>query len=235
MRIIRLESDANPFLKMDDILREPVDCSPMRKKLGAGFRPTGKFFDMDYFDKPNGKSGYQYYKGHSGWKKAADKLISLYSPKSVLDFGCAKGFLVRSLLKRGVKSYGVDISNYVLRKAHRDVKKNLILIRPGEKLTFFSDKSIDLCVSRGVIEHIPEDILDKVITEIIRVSRRQYLNITGGNTKKEIKYALNCDASHMTIKSEKWWIKRLSKLGFEGDLVLNVAKVKNIEKEIKQL
>jgi 2-polyprenyl-3-methyl-5-hydroxy-6-metoxy-1,4-benzoquinol methylase len=43
--------------------------------------------------------------------KIADAIVREINPGSVLDAGCAMGFLVEALRQRGVEAYGVDISD----------------------------------------------------------------------------------------------------------------------------
>lgn len=40
----------------------------------------------------------------------ADRIISDMQPRTVLDAGCAMGFLVEALRARGVEAWGIDIS-----------------------------------------------------------------------------------------------------------------------------
>ena len=47
----------------------------------------------------------------------ADKIVELFNPKTVLDAGCACGYLVAALRDRGVGAYGVDISEYAINHA----------------------------------------------------------------------------------------------------------------------
>src|SRR6476661_8245522 len=48
--------------------------------------------------------------------KIADAIIRDLRPSSVLDAGCAMGFLVEALRARGVEAWGIDISEYAISK-----------------------------------------------------------------------------------------------------------------------
>ena len=52
---------------------------------------------------------------------ALDERINL-RPATVLDAGCAMGFLVEWLRKYDIAAEGVDISEYAIQKAHESVK-----------------------------------------------------------------------------------------------------------------
>src|SRR3954469_18370298 len=43
-------------------------------------------------------------------------------PTTVLDAGCAMGFLVEALVQRGVDAHGIDISEFAISQAHESVR-----------------------------------------------------------------------------------------------------------------
>ena len=52
----------------------------------------------------------------------AEKIVQEINPRTVLDAGCAMGFLVEGLRKRGVDAYGIDISEYAISQAHESIE-----------------------------------------------------------------------------------------------------------------
>ena len=52
-------------------------------------------YDEEYFD---GSEGYHTYEDAEHFKLTAEELIRLFEPVSVLDVGCAKGYLVKAFL-----------------------------------------------------------------------------------------------------------------------------------------
>ncbi len=73
------------------------------------------FYDEAYFH--GGSKGYGDYSYHPRWMDVARWVKSRWQPTSVLDVGCAKGFLVQELRMLGVEAYGVDISEYAVNAA----------------------------------------------------------------------------------------------------------------------
>ena len=49
--------------------------------------------------------------------RLADRIILDLRPRSVLDAGCGRGYLVNSLRQRGVEAWGIDISEPAVRNA----------------------------------------------------------------------------------------------------------------------
>jgi ubiquinone/menaquinone biosynthesis C-methylase UbiE len=133
------------------------------------------------------------------------ELIMSRHPKSVLDVGCAYGFLVKRLRDKGIEAYGVDISQYAIDHAPQEVKPYL-KVASAHDLPF-PDKSIDLIYCASVLEHIPEEFLDKVIAEFQRVAKRAILGIAYKDPWSRLD--IHSDISHVTIHDEIWWRQKL--------------------------
>src|ERR1700730_6091946 len=52
----------------------------------------------------------------------AERIASDINPTTVLDAGCAMGFLVEALRDRDVEAVGVDISEYAIENVRADVR-----------------------------------------------------------------------------------------------------------------
>ena len=90
---------------------------------------VSKKYGFDYWD-GNRKYGYGGYHDDGRWKSVAKKIIKkfkLNNKSKVLDIGCGKGYLVKELsLKLKSKNiYGIDISNYAIKKSPKIIRKNL--------------------------------------------------------------------------------------------------------------
>src|SRR5438270_1533469 len=82
-----------------------------------------------YFDGPRtyGYGGYRY---DGRWIPVAENIVKHFSLKPgdrVLDIGCAKGFLVKDLMKvcPGLEAFGLDVSEYALRRSPREAAGRL--------------------------------------------------------------------------------------------------------------
>ncbi len=80
----------------------------------------------------------------------ADRIVADIAPESVLDAGCAKGFLVEALRDRGVEAYGVDVSEPALEQVRDDIQPYCWL---GSVTDPFS-RRYDLIVCIEVLEHL---------------------------------------------------------------------------------
>jgi predicted SAM-dependent methyltransferase len=71
----------------------------------------------------------------------------------------------------------------------------------------FPDKSFDLIYCASVLEHIPEELIDKVIDEFKRVANRAILGIAYQDPYSALD--IHSDISHVNIHDEIWWRQRL--------------------------
>ena len=66
--------------------------------------------------------------------------IAIKRGQSVLDIGCAKGYLVKAMRWLGREAWGCDISDYALEKADPEVKQFLSKTLPKEYFHFAISK-----------------------------------------------------------------------------------------------
>lgn len=124
--------------------------------------------------------------GRDLWRRRADELIAsaAMTNKSVLEIGCAYGFLVADLVDAGVDAYGIDWSAHaiaVAQLARPDLADRFILAdalsdAPGD-LGQFRRNAFDWLISRDVLVCWPLATLAAAAPEWSRIARNQ-LHIT---------------------------------------------------------
>ena len=124
-----------------------------------------------------------------------------------LDIGCAFGFFVRHMNRRGVETFGVDYSRYALERAPKDVLPRVQWHDLTEaRLTFYgSGFTIVTCFE--TLEHIPEHQLEPALScirDTLAPNGRAVLTIC---TDKQPGW--DSDPTHVTIKPRAWWEDRL--------------------------
>ena len=129
----------------------------------------------------------------------ADHIVQDIKPTTVLDAGCAMGFLVECLRHRGVHAYGVDISNYAIENTHPDIQPYCWT----GSITLPFPKKYDLIVSLEVVEHLlpaeaerhdlpgsrQED--DSEVLLLPESSQRQN-RLEGRHSRRQVGYELGC-------------------------------------------
>ena len=127
------------------------------------------FFDGDYYLRgvETGKSNYDDYR----WMpeltgRFAQTLIDAYDPGRFLDFGCARGYLVRAMLERGVDAWGFDASEWAVENCDEQVETRVTSRWASVGGGF------DLILAKDVFEHVPWGELERVIPQIMAKTDR---------------------------------------------------------------
>ena len=91
---------------------------------------------------------------------------------NMLDAGTGNGALVRMMRSHGKSAWGIELSKAVLEQECPDMLK-AGFVEPGVLTNLpFADNSFDLVWSSDVLEHIHPEEAEKVVSELVRVSRR---------------------------------------------------------------
>lgn len=173
-------------------------------------------YGKEYFEcgVETGKSNYQNYR----WipeltipmAMTIIDLLEIKPNESVLDYGCAKGYLVKALRMLHRNAWGVDISDYALSKAEEDTKP--YLFKPDEILN--NKLSFKFCISKDVFEHIQEeklkDILKTLNVEVL------FAIIPLGENGQYVAPANNMDKTHIICQSKNWWINFFNSCGWNN-------------------
>ena len=121
------------------------------------------------------------------------EVIEKYQPKTVLDFGCGQGGLIRDLSEMypDIEFVGYD---------------------PG--VPQFSqlpeDRQFDLIVSFDVIEHIEPDHLAENLQKLMKMGKNFYLDICTGPAKKKLPDGRN---AHLIQESDEYWTPWMQHFG----------------------
>jgi ubiquinone/menaquinone biosynthesis C-methylase UbiE len=136
------------------------------------FHISQTFYGEKYFigDKAVNDSGYSTYDDGEGFRRLAALTLRYFSPKRVLDVGCAKGYFVNHLREAGIETTGIDFSHYAVSRAPDSARVHLA---QGSVLNLpYPDRSFDLVTCFETLEHLwPADV-DQAMRELHRVSSR---------------------------------------------------------------
>ena len=119
----------------------------------------GIYYDEKYFENPDTPGyidEYQYENYKSYFDNLAKFIVEKFQPKSVLDIGCAKGYLVKSFTELGIDAYGIDISTYAINNCLSEVRSKLKQCDIEREKLPFRDDSLDVVIMTEIIEHLKE-------------------------------------------------------------------------------
>ena len=178
-------------------------------------------FGQAYFDgqRRQGYGGYEY--DPRFWTKTVRRIrdhYQLLDDASILDVGCAKGFMLhdfRQLMPKA-RLAGVDISKYAIEQAIADVKP-LLQLANADVLPF-DDNSFDLVISIATVHNLPEPNCIKAIKEIQRVSKTHAFIVVGAYRNEQEQQDLDTwGLTQRTKFSVRTWKEKFGEIGYTGD------------------
>lgn len=184
-------------------------------------RALARQFGKEFFDgdRRHGYGGFNYHPRF--WQPVVPTFQSTYGltkESSVLDVGCAKGFMLYDFSQHipGIKLQGIDVSSYAIQNAIEPMKP-FVRVADARKLPY-PDKSFDLVISINTIHNLELSEAKIALREMQRVSKKNsFLVVDAYRTEKEkeLLYAWNLTAK--TILHVEDWIKLFKEVGYTGD------------------
>jgi SAM-dependent methyltransferase len=173
-----------------------------------------------YFDGPRtyGYGGYRY---DGRWIPVAEDIVKHFNLKPgdrVLDVGCAKGFLVKDLMKvcPGLEAFGLDISEYALRHCEPEVVGRLQL-GSADNLPF-PDKSFNAVLAINTIHNLERTDAIRAVREIERLAPgRGFIQVDSYRTPQQREVFLEWVLTAKFHDYPVGWSKLFSEGGYTGD------------------
>jgi SAM-dependent methyltransferase len=141
----------------------------------------------------------------SFFTKVAEYIDIDIHPRTVLDAGCAMGFLVEKLRERGIEAYGIDISEYAVQNVHESVRD---FCQIGFITTPFP-RRYDLIVSIEVLEHLPAVQAREAIANFCQHTDQVLFSSTPLDYR---------EATHINVNPPEHWAELFAKQGFIRDV-----------------
>ena len=184
-------------------------------------RRVARQFGQEFFDgdRQYGYGGFKYFSRF--WQPVIPTFqlhFGLTSNSSLLDVGCAKGFMLHDLeeLIPDITVSGVDISDYAIKHAMEDVRSK-VQVADARDLPFL-DNSFDVVIAINTIHNLEREDCAKALREIERVSRKgSFITVDAyrDDEEKERMFAWNLTAK--TIMSVDEWVAFFDEVGYTGD------------------
>jgi hypothetical protein len=137
--------------------------------------------------------------------RIADHIQDEIAPATVLDAGCALGFLVETLRARGIEAYGIDISDYAIQQVIEEIKPYCVV---GSVLDPFPRK-YDLIVCIEVLEHLSPAECDQAIANFCQSADEVMFSSTPDDYR---------EATHINVRPPDYWAGIFARYGFYRDV-----------------
>jgi SAM-dependent methyltransferase len=181
---------------------------------------VAKEFGEMYFDGPR-EYGYGGYRYDGRWIPVAADVVSHFGLRpgmKVLDIGCAKGFLVKDLLDRGLDAFGLDVSRYALLHCPPDIAGRLHL--GSADLLPFPSGSFDAVLSINTIHNLDRDGCLRALREMTRVARdpkKCFVQVDAYRSQAEKNVFESWCLTALTYMRPVEWIALFKEAGYQGD------------------
>jgi SAM-dependent methyltransferase len=184
-------------------------------------RALARQFGKDFFDgdRKNGYGGFNYMPKF--WQPVIptyQDYWNLDSNSSLLDVGCAKGFMLYdlSLAIPNIKIAGIDISEYAISNAIEEVKP-FLSVANAMSLPF-DDNSFDVVISINTVHNLDREECAKALQEIERVSKgKSFITVDAYRNEEEKNRMFAWNLTAKTIMSVEEWKEFFDEIGYTGD------------------
>ena len=184
-------------------------------------REVARRFGREFFDgdRRHGYGGFSYMPRF--WQPVIPTLqrhFGLTAKDSVLDVGCAKGFMLHDMaqLIPGITVKGVDVSQYAIENAIGDMKPH-VQVADARALPF-GVKSFDVVIAINTIHNLDRADCARALREIERVSRRgSYVTVDAYRSDEEKQRMFAWNLTAKTIMHVDEWKAFFAEAGYTGD------------------
>lgn len=170
-----------------------------------GKNDFGNLYDAYYFAHGCGEP----YQRSEVWlglfKGFADRIQADINPGTVLDAGCAMGFLVEAFREKGIEAWGVDISSYAIDRVAPKIKEYCWKGSVSEPFPH----QYELIVSIEVLEHLKREDSEKAVSNLCQHSS----DILFSSTPFDYK-----EVSHFNVQPPEYWAEQFARHGFFRDV-----------------
>ncbi len=184
-------------------------------------RAIARQFGREFFDGDRrvGYGGFTY--DPRFWQPVVpsfQKHYGLTGESSLLDVGCAKGFMLKDFAEAisGMTVAGIDVSDYAIANAVEGME-HLVQVADARDLPF-EDESFDLVVSVNTLHNFERDGVVQALREVQRVSRKCSFVVLDAHRNEEERRRIEAwNLTALTVLSTDGWVELFAEAVYEGD------------------
>jgi len=184
-------------------------------------RAVARRFGKEFFDgdRSHGYGGFSYHPRF--WQPVVPDLrkhFGLTAASSLLDVGCAKGFMLHdlALLIPGITVKGIDISRYAIENAIEDMRPHLQVA--DARALPFADNAFDVVISITTLHNLERDDCARALREVERVSRLgSFITVDAYRNDEEKARMQAWNLTAKTVMHVDEWRVFFAEAGYTGD------------------
>ncbi len=184
-------------------------------------RALARQFGKAFFDgeRSHGYGGFHYHSRF--WEQVVpdfQKHFGIKAGDTLLDIGCAKGFMLYDLdrIIPGLKIHGIDVSEYAIENCKPEIAHAL---QVGSAVSLpFDDKSIDFTFSITTLHNLDLPQLTMALHEIERVTRKgSFITVDAYRNEEEKQRMEAWNLTAKTMMHVDEWKTYFQEVGYTGD------------------
>ena len=172
-----------------------------------------EIYDQQYYEHTIARDSAVPYTDAGFWganfAEMAKRIVQTFHPKTVLDAGCALGYLVAALRDLGVEAYGIDISEYAISRVREDIRPFCVMGSLTDPLPAVLPQKYDLVVTIEVLEHLTAEDGRAAIRNLCGLSDRVLFSSTPDDFD---------DVTHINVQQREYWAELFAREGFYDDI-----------------
>lgn len=194
----------------------------------------GHMYNEDYFER-GPQAGVSLYTNYSWQPELTIPMVSriieelgIAAFDTVLDYGCAKGFVVKAFRLLGRQAWGMDVSNYAIEHCAQGIRRYLCYVHETQRGRGWYwpegfPHQFDWCICKDVLEHVetPEE-LHVVLIMLRAMCKHMFVVVPLGEDGVYNEPAYAQDKTHHMAENVNWWLHHFVKAGF-ADCVAGYA------------
>lgn len=161
---------------------------------------TAQLFDAHYYATGCGEP-YEREEMRHFFRQVAQRIHSDIAPQTVLDAGCATGYLVHALHQQGSEAFGVDVSEYAISQVDPSISQ---FCRVGS-ITEPFERRYDLITCIEVLEHLPKEESEAALVNLCQHTD----DILFSSSPFDYR-----EATHFNVQPPEYWAEHFARQGF---------------------
>ena len=135
----------------------------------------------------------------------AREIVARLQPRTVLDAGCAIGFLVQALRREGVEAEGMDVSEWAISQVPEALRAYCWV----GSITADLQGEYDLITCIEVLEHLPPEEAKQAVANLCRHTPRVLFSSTPDHFD---------EVTHVNVRPPEYWASLFAAQGFVRDV-----------------
>lgn len=195
----------------------------------------GSIYDEEYFLRgvQSGKSLYQDYQWMPDLTtKMVETMIAHLGIKkrhTILDFGCARGYVVKAFRNLGYLAYGYDVSTWAVENADTEIYHHLTC--QYERAFSHDVVPYGWIIAKDVLEHIPNEILVAgAITDLLESASEgvfAVIPLSSVDNRPYVVGGYEMDVTHVHRLTLPTWMRMFSRPGWSVECSYRIPGIKD--------